>query len=84
MTSKEKTALFEKCYSLSLNAAKIQALRIVEESKNGKSDKYNEFERKQEAVSAAYWLMKDEFKAAGILGEYEEYEDAMIEKDLNK
>lgn len=81
MTNREK---FKQCYSLSTNAAKLQAVRIADEIENGKTDKVKELTQEQESASAEYWRMKEEFKAVGILDEYEEYEDKMIEKELNK
>ena len=81
MTNREK---FKQCYSLSTNAAKLQAVRIAEEIENGKTDRAKELAQEYEAASAEYWRMKDAFKAAGILDEYEEYEDAMLDKRLNK
>ena len=81
MTNREK---FKQCYSLSTNAAKLQAVRIAEEIENGKTDRTKELAQEYEAASAEYWRMKEEFKAVGILDEYEEYEDKMIEKELNK
>lgn len=81
MTNREK---FKQCYSLSTNAAKLQAARIAEEIENGKTDKAKELTQEQESASAEYWRMKEEFKAVGILDEYEEYEDAMFDECLNK
>ena len=77
MTKQEK---FERCYTLSTNAAKLQAARVAEEIKNGKTDKAKELDKQYEAVAAEYWRTKDAFKATGILDEYEEYEDAMLDK----
>lgn len=82
--NKVTEAAFGQCYSLSTNAAKLQAVRISEEIENGKTDKAKELTQEQEAASAEYWRMKDGFKAAGILDEYEEYEDAMLDKEFNK
>lgn len=69
---------FEKCYTLSTRTAKLQAVRVVEELKSGKTGKAKALAKEQEAASAEYWQMKAEFKAAGILDEYEEYEDEKI------
>lgn len=77
MTNKQ---LFEQCYTLSTNAAKLQAVRIAEEIENGKTCRANDLAQEYEAASAEYWRMKDAFKAAGILDKYEEYEDAMLDK----
>lgn len=82
--NKVMKAAFGQCYSLSTNAAKLQAVRIAEEIENGKTDRAKELAQEYEAASAEYWRMKDAFKAAGILDEYEEYEDAMLDKHLNK
>ena len=75
---------FEQCYALSADAAKLQAARVVEEMKHGKTERAKALAREQETVSAEYWRMKDDFKAAGILDEYDEYEDVMFDKYLNK
>lgn len=75
MRNQEK---FKQCYALATNAAKLQVVRIAEEIKNGKTDRAKALAQEQEAASAEYWRMKDDFKAAGILDEYEEYEDAML------
>ena len=82
--NKVMKAAFGQCYSLSTNAAKLQAVRIAEEIENGKTDRAKELAQEYEAASAEYWRMKDAFKAVGILDEYEEYEDAMLDKHLNK
>ena len=75
---------FEQCYTLSTRTAKLQVVRVAEELKNGKTDMAKALAKEQEAASAEYWQMKAEFKAAGILDKYEEYEDEMIDKELNK
>lgn len=82
--NKVMEAAFKQCYSLSTNAAKLQAVRIAEEIENGKTDKAKELTQEQESASAEYWRMKEEFKAVGILDEYEEYEGAMFDECLNK
>lgn len=71
---------FERCYALSTDAAKLQAARVAEEMKHGKTDKAKALAREQESVSAEYWRMKDAFKAEGILEEYENYEDARLKE----
>lgn len=75
---------FEQCYALSTRTAKLQVVRVAEELKNGKTNKAKALAREQETASAEYWRMKDAFKAEGILEKYEEYEDARIDKELNK
>lgn len=82
--NKVTEAAFGQCYSLSTNAAKLQATRVVEEMKHGKTERAKAFAREQETLSAEYRRMKDDFKAVGILDEYEEYEDAMFDECLNK
>ena len=77
MTNKQ---LFEQCYTFSTKAAKLQAARVAEEIKNGNTDRAKELDKQYEAVIAEYWRLKDTFKEAGILDEYEEYEDAMFDK----
>ena len=69
---------FEECYALSVNSVKLQAARIAEELKHGKTARAKALAQEQEAASAEYWRMKDAFKADGILDEYEEYEDEKI------
>lgn len=71
---------FEQCYALSTRTAKLQAVRVAEEVKNGKSNKAKALAREQENASAEYWRMKDSFKAEGILEEYENYEDERLKE----
>ena len=69
------TAQFEQCYIYSILAAKLQAARVAEELKNGKTAKAEILALEQEAASYKYWSMKGAFSIRGVLEEYEEYED---------
>ena len=69
------TAQFERCYTYSILAAKLQAARVAEELKNGKTAKAEILALEQEAASYEYWRMKGAFSIRGVLEDYEDYED---------
>ena len=69
---------FETCYELSIRTLKLQAVRIAEELKHGKTERAKELAREYEVVSAEYWHMKEEFATVGALDAYESYEDEKI------
>lgn len=71
-------AQFKRCYDLSILAAKLQAARVAEELKNGKTASALLLAEMQEAASYEYWRTKGAFSIRGVLEEYEEFEDARL------
>lgn len=71
-------AQFEMCYTYSILATKLQAARVAEELKNGKTASALLLAEMQEAASYEYWRTKGAFSIRGVLEEYEEFEDARL------